>query len=119
MLSLVPGKQNVDGAPCGGAQAPYEPAALWLGDGKKAKENLAVSCFSCICRDRAPGVLLSGDDGQQWALESATSPSLFLDLDNEVGQPQDTCLGGEGLSCAGDDSQPKQTSVPSGGNGCG
>lgn len=31
-------------------------------------------------------MLLSGDDGQRWALESPSSPGLFLDLDNQVGQ---------------------------------
>ena len=54
--------------------------------------RLAMSCFSCMCRDRIPGVLLSGGDGQQWALESATSPGLFLDIDNQVGQSHVICF---------------------------
>ena len=48
--------------------------------------SLAVICTSCLCRDKAPAVLLSGDDGQRWALESPSSPGQFLDFDTQVGQ---------------------------------
>ena len=73
-----------------------------------------------MCRDRTPGVLLSGDDGQQWALESATSPGLFLDLDNQVGQshtfPSVMLKPSVGSSAH---TQAQHTNVPAGEDGSG
>lgn len=39
---------------------------------------------SCMCRARTPSVLLCGSGQQAWALESADSPGLFVDVDGQV-----------------------------------